>query len=521
MTTGAGAERFRALKALHVGELTGEIDPLVRGAEVKDVQGLPPRDALLILVPTRDERILRLRLSADPDAARVHLQHARVRGHEGPIGPFFQRLAEELVGATLRRLEQVGGDRIVLLEFAGTPAGERRALVLEFFGRHANLVLLGRDDVVLDLLVGAPTKAKKKGTQRLEIGAAWAPPGGSARAPGGEEPAPLAQTLAEPAAPVPQNLTGLAPLSWRVEHVLGAIAETSHKDAERKRLEQRVTRKLGRARSLVAGLEKRETAADRSERVLHDGELLKAAVAQVRRGMESIELDDWYSEDGAKRRIALDPKRSPQENVQRLFDRYKKLERSRASVAEELERARTKRAALEALAAEAVESDDPAALDARAVERGLLDRRQEADVRKKKAPAPRLPYRSFLGCAGGEIRVGRTARDNDDLTFHHARGNDVWLHTADCPGSHVILRLERGKEPDEEELLDAAHLAVHFSPAKDAQRVPVHVARRKHVQKPKGAKAGLVRLSAGRILQVRVQPQRLERLLRSTRTQPE
>ena len=114
-----------------------------------------------------------------------------------------------------------------------------------------------------------------------------------------------------------------------------------------------------------------------------------------------------------------------------------------------------------------------------------------------------------------EVRVGRRAKDNDSLTLRHARGNDVWLHTADAPGSHVVLRVGTNAEPDAEDLLDAAHLAVHFSPLRDSARAKVHVARRKEVHKPRGAKPGLVTLSGGRILDVRMQPERLARLLRA------
>jgi predicted ribosome quality control (RQC) complex YloA/Tae2 family protein len=113
--------------------------------------------------------------------------------------------------------------------------------------------------------------------------------------------------------------------------------------------------------------------------------------------------------------------------------------------------------------------------------------------------------------------VGRSARDNDELTMRHSKGSDLWLHTADAPGSHVVLCLDKGAEADPEEVLDAAHLAVHFSPLKGARRADVHVAARKLVHKPKGAKPGLVTLSGGKVLSVRMQPERLERLLGSGR----
>jgi predicted ribosome quality control (RQC) complex YloA/Tae2 family protein len=230
--------------------------------------------------------------------------------------------------------------------------------------------------------------------------------------------------------------------------------------------------------------------------------------------MKELEVEDFLAEGAPRRKIALDPKLSPQENLQRAFERARKLERGSAAVESEIALARERVAALEALALEARSGPDPLALDAAAVARGLLDARQEADPRKRPAaPAPRLPYRSFATAAGAEIRVGRTAKDNDELSFRHARGNDVWLHTADAPGSHVVLRLEGRGEPEPEDLLDAAHLALHFSPLRGATRGRIHVARCKEVHKPRGAKPGLVQLSGGKHIEIRVQPGRLERLL--------
>ena len=136
------------------------------------------------------------------------------------------------------------------------------------------------------------------------------------------------------------------------------------------------------------------------------------------------------------------------------------------------------------------------------------------------ARAPQaLPLR-FVGTHGSEILVGRTSKDNDTLTIRLARGSDYWLHTADAPGSHVVLCTPKGKEPDHEEVLDAAHLAIHFSPIRGTDRAPVHVAQRKHIHKPKGAKPGLVALSGGRILEVRMQQERLDALLRRAHEPP-
>jgi len=496
-----------------------ELGPLVAGLAVIEVQPLPPRDLLLILEPAAPPPpVLRLRLSADPEAPRLHLQVGRVRSAAGPAGPFFRALAAELEGATLRRIEQVRGDRIALLEFTGTPSGRRRALAAELVGRHANLVLLGPEDEVLQVLVPAPGRAGR--AARLEPGRPWSPPGGSAAPPTGDSP-PLTEALADPGGDPPGPLAEKVPLSWRVERTLGVAAAEARRARLAKLLLERAKRRRRRAAALVKGLEERARASDRSERVRWDGELLKANLGRLKRGLQEVELEDWFVEGSPPRRVPLDPRRSPQENVERIFARYKKLERARGHVEEEMARARERLAALDALVeAAAADPAHPEALEAEAVAAGLLDPRQEADPRKRPTPPARLPYRVFRVHGGAEVRVGRSAADNDLLTFRHSRGNDLWLHTADRPGSHVILRTPRGREPDPEALIDAALLAVHFSPARAGGAVPVHLARRKEVHKPRGAKPGLVTLSGGRILTVRAQQERLEALLRTARDRP-
>jgi predicted ribosome quality control (RQC) complex YloA/Tae2 family protein len=114
------------------------------------------------------------------------------------------------------------------------------------------------------------------------------------------------------------------------------------------------------------------------------------------------------------------------------------------------------------------------------------------------------PYRTFL-VEGFEVLVGKSARDNDNLTFRVARPQDVWLHVAGgTPGSHVVIR-----SPDEalvppEVIQRAAELAAWYSDARHAARVDVHVCHARDVSKPRGAPAGLVELR--RYRRVRVSP---------------
>jgi predicted ribosome quality control (RQC) complex YloA/Tae2 family protein len=379
-------------------------------------------------------------------------------------------------------------------------------------GRHSNLVLLGPSERVLDVLVPPPATQEKP---RLSLGKAYVPPPGRARTSTAENPA-LAKAFPAPTSEPTlrrHETSNPAPLSWIVENALGSQAEEARIARERRELVERLERKAKNARSLVHGLEARLAASRDAERVSQDGELLKANLSRVARGAKSISVEDFFDPEAKPRSIALDPKLSANENLERIFERAKKLERSGLVVEEELALARAKLARLDQFLARAnAPGADFDALALEAASERILDEKQIVETKRKHDPAPRVPYKTFHGADGSEIRVGRSAKDNDDLTFRHASGNDLWFHTADTPGSHVVLRMKT-PEPHPEEVLDAAHLAVQFSPLEGARVAKVHVARRKEVHKPRRAKPGLVTLSGGKILEVRMQPERLKRLL--------
>jgi len=111
------------------------------------------------------------------------------------------------------------------------------------------------------------------------------------------------------------------------------------------------------------------------------------------------------------------------------------------------------------------------------------------------------------------IWVGRGAEENDVLTVRLARGNDLWMHARGRAGAHVVVRLDRGRAPDQETFLDAAHLAAHFSDARGEGQVEVASTRAKHVRKPRGAAPGAVTYSQEKVVLLRLEPARLERLL--------
>jgi len=123
-----------------------------------------------------------------------------------------------------------------------------------------------------------------------------------------------------------------------------------------------------------------------------------------------------------------------------------------------------------------------------------------AKARAKQINIPGV--RRYRSSDGYEILVGRGARDNDHLTFKTAQPNDLWLHTGDYPGSHVVVRNPTRKEIPHRTIVEAAQIAAKFSQARKDSKVIVHYTARKFLSKPKGAAPGLVRMSTFKTIMV-------------------
>jgi len=141
-------------------------------------------------------------------------------------------------------------------------------------------------------------------------------------------------------------------------------------------------------------------------------------------------------------------------------------------------------------------------------------------IKQKPSSGPRLPYFTYCSKEGIEIRVGRRASDNDELSCNpeYRDSTNWWMHAAGCPGSHVVIRSDADDFPQahRETVYDAALLAAVNSKAKQSGRVQVNLTRCRNVSKPSGAKPGLVHLRGDVItlsMDLKAETNRLERLL--------
>lgn len=97
----------------------------------------------------------------------------------------------------------------------------------------------------------------------------------------------------------------------------------------------------------------------------------------------------------------------------------------------------------------------------------------------------------FISSDGFDIFVGKNNKHNDYLTLKFAQSNDIWLHTKNIPGSHVIIK-KQGREIPDRTLEEAAILAAWHSKARMSSNVQVDYTTVRNVSKPSGAKPGMV-----------------------------
>ncbi len=257
---------------------------------------------------------------------------------------------------------------------------------------------------------------------------------------------------------------------------------------------------------------------------LECGEIIKANLEAVSRGMDSVELPDMYH-PGENRIIALETHLKPLDNAKRYFKLQRKLNKGleikQRQYAGTLESSEALSALLERYCAWEEENDTALApaeefvLQAQALKIHVagLEVKKEAIRKHKVEPQGVRVFESYDGMT---VYVGKNARDNDNLSIRVARGNDWWFHVAAVQGSHVLVRLEskqQGLALPQETLLDAATLAVYFSKARNATRADVHYTQAKNIRKAKKAPPGQVIVNNGKTLNVRIEVERLDRLL--------
>ena len=490
----------------------------ILGHRLQGVVQFDDRSAVLTIYGSGEKR--HLFFGCGRETARVSQLDAVPKALATPPA-FVQYLRAHGVGGVIRSVELLDEDRQVSIRIEKrTDSGLGGAeVVLSILGPRSNLYVLDAERV----LVAAVRPLFETRTE-LALGAPWRSP--EARPPRVGE---------DRFADVPD-----AELLSAIEARYGAADRESGSASLQRKIEQALNK---RRKALDRKLEKLEVEIEGARQAIEcerEGELLKGELSRVKKGdTEVVARDHDRGKDVA---IALDPMKSPSENLELIFKRYRKGVRTltkggaqEAAVrADHREVAAEQEAYLELVGEGGPSDEDLEVFAQRPLVSRLLSRFAPASgepkrggaAKRRGGPAPdrkfagrmvptRLMPRRYQTAGGLEIWVGRSDAANDFLSTRLARGKDLFFHLDGAPGSHVILRTQGRVDPPSEAILDACELAVHFSKAKNATRADVHIVPIANVKKPRGAKPGLVMVHGGRSLHLRRIPARLERALKA------
>ena len=540
-----------------VAELSGRL----RGALVSKVHQPGEREIVLTIWTGREE--LRLLVSAHAELCRMHLTTRRVPNPPSPPR-FCQYLRRHLAGMRLAGISVAPFDRLVRMEFQSSRTDaehDRTTLVAELYGRHANMIYVGPNGLILEPL--RTVSPEESGIREVAPGLPYRPLPKPERIFLPE----LAETDAERIWSM--GWEGLARVLQR--EVSGLGQELAHEAARRgkesaadlfaavrdlvRRYEEDdfspgvAALPSGKKRLLpfpcpnaglvgfapatsaneAADLFYGEIARNLEDAVLrqHIRSRLSALLRRERHKLENVGGDEERLTEGQKggelgealkanlaslrkgmvefHGIPLDPAKTPVENMTRYFYLHKKARR-----AAEIVRRRKREVSESVYYLESLEEQ----LSLASKREDLLAVRQELSAsfppkkQKKEKPVKavgkavpaQVEEHTFRGYT---LLLGKNNVGNDRIVKELAAPDDLWLHTQGIPGSHVLIRRMPGKELPDEVVEEAARLAVFHSKARGSQNVPVLLAEARHVSKFKGAKPGLVRIAKYRTINVR------------------
>ncbi len=469
------------LTAKELASVVEEIAPALADGWVQKVFQPTPRTITLeIRAPGRT---LMLLCSADPETARIHLLGRKPANPASPP-PFCQFLRAHIHGAHIDGLEQVPGDRIVRLRL--TSREGPCSLLALLTGRSADLLLLDAEDKILTTLeegqkkAGQPYRAPTRSPLSRDTVTAGGLP------PDQDQPFPWSHALEQRYQAKEEELT-LASLRQR----RGAELRKSIKKTAR------------RIEALRADLEKTE----RYREYARYGELLKANLGLIKKGQEQAVVIDYFDPAMPELTLPLDSSKGPQANMDDYFKKHRKYLAADREIKPRLAAAEKDLQGLQA--------------ERKALELGTWqpapnsERRQPGHQPSAISRSPEKhsgPFRRFTSTDGLPIYVGRNARENDELTFKFAHSDDLWLHAHGTPGSHVVVRLEKGADPPHETIRDAATLALLYSDLKKSGKGEVIYTRRKWVRKAKGQPPGTVTVTQEKALFIQLDKARLDRM---------
>jgi predicted ribosome quality control (RQC) complex YloA/Tae2 family protein len=469
--------------------LVREIGPKIVGAIFLEAYSHRPSELRIRLDSGTIVAILR------PISGAIFLSSQEERRPKQNIHPFFQ----DLQGKRLSSISLAENDRIITLEF------EDLSLKLSFFGTP-NAVLSQNGEVIESYKKLSenpnPLPPREKfaadllGKRYLREAAAR-----------GISPDDLAELILNSDTAfihshndeILLSLISLESLrGWSIEKeesvnaairkVITTRASLARVGGLRKRLLDKVESEIERLSRSLVEMQKGVENSERAERYSAIGNAILQSAYLIEKGANAISITIDEKPFEAK----LEPDISPHQNAARYFEKAKMARAAKDGLRDRSVKSRNEIEKLSGIRDRII-----AVPDIRALEQ--IELREPTVSKEAQTPSG---FREFTVFGGMKVLVGRNAKQNDELTTHTAKKEDLWLHARGVPGSHVVLQTGGRKQIPKEAIEQAAELAAFYSEAKTQSLAPVSYTLKKYVRKPKGAGPGAVVMEREEVIMV-------------------
>ena len=502
-----------SLNCAEIDKILEELD--LEGSYIQKVVQSSYSVMVLHLYKTRPMSLV---ICLEPGACRLHETTRKIPKFDKPLR-FMELLRSRLRGAKITEAVQLNNDRIVRLSLE-TSSG-MLYLYIRLWSGAANMLLVD-NGIIVDAFYRRPSRHEVSGEP-------WQPLPGESEATTtqifGNEPSAAAgsesKAVAESAPTTVSPIAADKPVKTytvrsydasktfneAIDEWYARQAPVFSLEALRAEAERFYGLKIEKISRALEKLEAKKHSFLQADTLKHQGDLLLANLYRIPQGASSVELED-YAADNRIIRIALDPRKTAQENAAGYYERYKKAVSGLEALTDDIEASKRTLAALNEELVKLRVEENPYLIEK------VLHKRKIPVQRKQAAQEKERPGLTFYH-DGWILYVGRTAAENDELLRHHVRGKDMWLHVRDYSGGYVFIKNKNGKTVPLPVLIAAGNLAVFYSKARRNGQADLYYTAVKDLRRAKNAPKGTVLPSNEKNLSIKLDPAVLKQLEQS------
>lgn len=517
-------------------KVTSELNETLLTGRINKIYQLSKYDLLFLINAKSEKR--QLLISSSPSYSRIHLTKMV---YEKPDTPptFCMFLRKHLEGGIIEKISQVSNDRIVVFDVRKrNELGDMivNKLIFEVMGRHSNLIITDNHFKILDAI-------KKvmpfEGKERTIF------PGAIYEIPTSTKIDPYNKLLRDENLSIPENINeksfldsflGFSPLIAReiiyrfnesntpIKEIFDTILEESnpqiissrkdyfyftslrHLDGEKKEFDtvndlldrfyyerdsidiikqkskdivKFIKNHISKAKTKIEKLNKDLITTSSRDKYKIKGELIKANLYNISKGDSVLNCINYY--DNQEIKIDLDITKTPVQNSEKYFKKYKKLKTSIPYINRQIREAKNEMRYFEELLHQV---ENASLKDIEEIKDELIDKRYLKQKLMKAKRKKKPNFETYYDDEGTEILVGKNNIQNEYITHKLAKHNEVWFHVKDAPGSHVVIR--KTFPLSETNIRTASQLASYFSKLRESSSVPVDYVEVRYIKKVPG-----------------------------------